>query len=135
MTSREDVQERIRRAQLAILNPTVEHATFLNADMNAQYPSSRSFSQNCVIVFLEGRDLSDLNFVDLPGALFCKKLNVPTSAKAPTFSGLIANVADDRNVGDIDLVQELVTSYISRPSCLILLTISCESKWSSPYEV
>jgi hypothetical protein len=69
LTDRLEVQERIRRAQLAILNPTVEHSTFLHADENAQYPSPRSFSQNCVIVVLSGRELSDLNFVDLPGAV------------------------------------------------------------------
>ncbi|CAE6500374.1 unnamed protein product [Rhizoctonia solani] len=111
MTDRREVQERIRRAQLAILNPTTEPSAFLNADENKSYPSSRSFSQNCVIVALSGNELSDLNFVDLPG--------------------LIANVADDKNVGDIDLVKELVTSYISRPSCLILLTISCESDFEN----
>ncbi|CAE6452917.1 unnamed protein product [Rhizoctonia solani] len=111
MTERMEVQERIRRAQLAILNPTIEPLTFLNAEESRSYPSSRSFSQNCVIVALSGNELSDLNFVDLPG--------------------LIANVADDRNVGDIELVKELVTSYISRPSCLILLTISCENDFEN----
>ncbi|KAH7337211.1 P-loop containing nucleoside triphosphate hydrolase protein [Rhizoctonia solani] len=111
MTDRMEVQERIRRAQLAILNPTTEPSTFLSANENKSYPSSRSFSQNCVIVALSGNELSDLNFVDLPG--------------------LIANVADDKNVGDIDLVKGLVTSYISRPSCLILLTISCESDFEN----
>ncbi|KAF8701083.1 hypothetical protein RHS03_06571, partial [Rhizoctonia solani] len=44
---------------------------------------------------------------------------------------LIANVADDRNIGDIELVKGLVTSYVSRPSCLILLTISCESDFEN----
>ena len=68
MTSREEVQERIRRAQLAILNPSVDHASFLTAGADAQF-ASRTFSQNCVIVELSGKTLSDLNFVDLPGAL------------------------------------------------------------------
>ncbi|CAE6498332.1 unnamed protein product, partial [Rhizoctonia solani] len=110
MTKRMEVQERIRRAQLAILNPMIESSIFLNATNNS-YPSSRSFSQNCVIVALSGNELSDLNFVDLPG--------------------LIANVADDKNVGDIELVKGLVTSYINRPSCLILLTISCENDFEN----
>ncbi|CUA68597.1 hypothetical protein RSOLAG22IIIB_07971 [Rhizoctonia solani] len=110
MTERMEVQERIRRAQLAILNPMIESSIFLNAENNS-YPSSRSFSENCVIVALSGNELSDLNFVDLPG--------------------LIANVADDKNIGDIELVKELVTSYISRPSCLILLTISCENDFEN----
>lgn len=66
MTSREEVQERIRRAQLAILNPSVDHMSFLTASADAQF-ASRTFSQNCVIVELSGKTLSDLNFVDLPG--------------------------------------------------------------------
>jgi hypothetical protein len=66
MTSRDHVQDRIHRAQLAILNPTVDHTVFLNEGEDAQHPS-RSFSQNCVIVELSGKNLSDLNFVDLPG--------------------------------------------------------------------
>ncbi|KAG8697349.1 hypothetical protein FRC09_007916 [Ceratobasidium sp. 395] len=110
LTSRDEVQERIRRAQLAILNPTIDSLSFLTSDENAQY-RSRSFSQNCVIVELSGNQLSDLNFVDLPG--------------------IIANVSDDRNIGDIQLVEKLVTSYISRPSCLILLTISCENDFEN----
>ncbi|KAG8796640.1 hypothetical protein FRC12_013632 [Ceratobasidium sp. 428] len=110
LTSRDEVQERIRRAQLAILNPTIGSLSFLTSDENAQY-RSRSFSQNCVIVELSGNQLSDLNFVDLPG--------------------IIANVSDDRNIGDIQLVEKLVTSYISRPSCLILLTISCENDFEN----
>jgi hypothetical protein len=67
MKSRDEVQERIRRAQLAILNPTIDSMSFLVSDEAAQY-QSRSFSQNCVIVELSGDKLSDLNFVDLPGA-------------------------------------------------------------------
>ncbi|KAB5588706.1 Myxovirus resistance protein [Ceratobasidium theobromae] len=111
MTDRMEVQERIRRAQLAILNPTADPTMFLHADIDAEFHSSRSFSQNCVIVVLSGQDLSDLNFVDLPG--------------------LISNVVNDKNIGDIELVKELVTSYISQPSCLILLTISCESDYEN----
>lgn len=39
--------------------------------------------------------------------------------------GLIAN-AESGNEGDIQLVENLVSNYISRASCLILLTIACE---------
>ena len=30
---------------------------------------------------------------------------------------------------DIGLIKDLVTSYIEQPSCIILLTIACESMW------
>ena len=41
------------------------------------------------------------------------------------YKGLIAN-AEKGNEGDIQLVENLVSDYISRDSCLILLTITCE---------
>jgi hypothetical protein len=31
----------------------------------------------------------------------------------------------------IDLVRDLVVSYIKKPSCIILLTVACESKFLS----
>lgn len=42
--------------------------------------------------------------------------------------GVIANIREGGNVKDIELVREMVKSYISRPSCLILLVVSCESE-------
>ena len=42
--------------------------------------------------------------------------------------GLIASVGQGGNSSDIDLVKELVRMYIEKPSCLILLTVTCESK-------
>jgi hypothetical protein len=42
--------------------------------------------------------------------------------------GLIASVGQGGNTSDIDLVKDLVTTYICKPSCLILLTVTCESK-------
>jgi hypothetical protein len=50
---------------------------------------------------------ADLSFVDLPG--------------------LIASVGKGGNANDIELVKNLVTSYIHKPSCLILSTVACES--------
>ena len=43
--------------------------------------------------------------------------------------GLIASVGQGGNSSDIELVRDLVTSYVSRPSCLILLTVTCESEF------
>jgi hypothetical protein len=45
-----------------------------------------------------------------------------------TVLGVIANVRDGGDVRDIELVRNLVQTYISRPSCLILLVVSCESE-------
>ena len=48
------------------------------------------------------------------------------------YEGLIAN-AEAGNEGDIQLVESLVSDYISRDSCLILLTITCECEDFSLY--
>lgn len=42
--------------------------------------------------------------------------------------GLIASVGKGGSDGDIELVEGLVKMYIERPSCIILLTVACESK-------
>ena len=42
--------------------------------------------------------------------------------------GLIASVSDHSHDEDVEKVAQLVSSYISRPSCIILLTVACECK-------
>jgi len=66
-----------------------------------------SFSRNYISLEISGRELEDLSFVDLPG--------------------LIASVGQHGRVDDIELVRGLVVSYIERESCVILLTVACES--------
>jgi len=70
-----------------------------------------SFSINCVSLQISGKDLTDLSFCDLPG--------------------LIASVSGGGNTNDIELVKNLVTTYISKPSCLILLTVACETDFEN----
>jgi hypothetical protein len=42
--------------------------------------------------------------------------------------GIIATEGPSGRRGDVELVENLVNVYIEKPSCLILLTVSCESK-------
>ena len=66
-----DVEERIRRAQRAILNPSTSHETFLTGpDVDPDGGSEIGFSKNCVCLELRGPDLTDLSFCDLPGMCF-----------------------------------------------------------------
>ena len=63
-----DVEERIRRAQRVILNPSTNYETFLSGpDEDPDGGSELSFSKNCVCLELSGPDLMDLSFCDLPG--------------------------------------------------------------------
>ena len=108
IASKSHVEDRIRRAQRAILNPSKDPNKYLHKDEHPE-ENELSFSKNYVSLEISGKDLADLSFVDLPG--------------------LIASVGGGGNEGDIDLVKSLVTCYIEKPSCVILLTVACESRW------
>ncbi|KAG9312355.1 P-loop containing nucleoside triphosphate hydrolase protein [Chiua virens] len=109
ITSPSLVEERIRRAQCAILNPSTNPQVYLEDDV----PNGNevSFSKNYVSLEISGSDLADLSFVDLPG--------------------LIASVGCGGSERDIELVKALVTSYIEKPSCVILLTVTCETDFEN----
>ena len=63
------VEERIRRAQFAILNPKRDPLSFLNAPLDGIVNDldALSFSSNCISVRISGKGVDDLSFVDLPG--------------------------------------------------------------------
>jgi len=63
---RKQVEDRIRRAQLAILNPGKPARKFLTDDESVE-GSALTFSMNCVSLAISGPDVADLSFVDLPG--------------------------------------------------------------------
>ncbi|KAJ7797153.1 P-loop containing nucleoside triphosphate hydrolase protein, partial [Mycena olivaceomarginata] len=93
----------LRRAQLAVLDPGTDLATIMRMDVKeikerSSNPSIAAFSKNLVCVDLEGPDLTDFQFVDLPG--------------------LIQNAASDI----VRLVEEMVVDHISG-NCLILVAI------------
>ena len=62
-----EVEDRIKRAQLAILNPMKPAAFFLGNDDLSGLESQLSFSKNCVTLQISGPDVADLSFCDLPG--------------------------------------------------------------------
>ncbi|KAG6917243.1 hypothetical protein DXG01_003275 [Tephrocybe rancida] len=114
ITNKADVEERIKRAQWAILNPTLRTAHgarhFLTGDDHGA-ALELSFSSCFVSLQISGPEVADLSFCDLPG--------------------LIAGVGMTGNTGDIDLVKNLVASYIKLPSCIILLTVACETDFQN----
>ena len=44
--------------------------------------------------------------------------------------GLIASVTKDGKDSDVKLIEDLLVSYIDKPSCIVLLTVACESMCS-----
>ncbi|KAI9441577.1 P-loop containing nucleoside triphosphate hydrolase protein [Lactarius indigo] len=99
------VTERIRRAQYAVLNPGTPAHDFLEGD--APEKSQLSFSSNSVCLEIYSMDVDDLSFVDLPGLIVG---GIPR---------------------DSDLVQHLAEEYIGKESCIILLTIACETDFEN----
>ncbi|TFY83223.1 hypothetical protein EWM64_g785 [Hericium alpestre] len=105
------VEERIRRAQAAILTPDESPESFLNKSIRDLTPAA-TFSANLVSLDIRGPSIQEeLSFIDLPG--------------------LIRNVGSSGNAGDITLIENLVKSYIVKPSCIILLTIACETDFAN----
>ncbi|OSD00779.1 P-loop containing nucleoside triphosphate hydrolase protein [Trametes coccinea BRFM310] len=100
-TKWEDVELMLRRAQAAVLNPSIDSTSFLSKgkdEVSALLEKApRKFSKNVVCLDLSGPDLPDLSFVDLPG--------------------LIQN----GDKGEVEMVERLVRSYIKDSNTLILV--------------
>ncbi|KAJ2922810.1 hypothetical protein H1R20_g14302, partial [Candolleomyces eurysporus] len=108
-----EVEDRVRRAQRAILSPSKPRKQFLEGDIDdLSEKSELSFSRNVVSLSISGPEVADLSFCDLPG--------------------LIASVGTGNGAStDIGLVEGLIKSYITRPSCIILLTVACETDFEN----
>ena len=65
-----EVEQRIRRAQRAILNPSTLAKHFLNGPDEEPQQSESRFSSNYVSLEISGRGVPDLAFYDLPGDIF-----------------------------------------------------------------
>ena len=59
--------EIVRRAQMAILNPSTPMETFLEIDLSECSTESK-FSRNTVVAEIIGADV-DVTFIDLPGII------------------------------------------------------------------
>lgn len=67
MADHDSVKDRVERAQLAILNPSLPTETFLEADVDLRAAAELSFSSSIVCLEITGPEYSDISFVDLPG--------------------------------------------------------------------
>lgn len=64
-----EVEDRIRRAQCAILNPSTPSKEFLTGSDEELSMRELGFSANYISLQISGKDVADLSFVDLPGVL------------------------------------------------------------------
>jgi hypothetical protein len=75
ITNKESVELWLRRAQLAILSPHIEHGEFYGKTLQELREAMRTdqnvlpFSKNVIQVEVKDPELTDLSFIDLPGKM------------------------------------------------------------------
>ncbi|GAA6020454.1 hypothetical protein JCM10207_000005 [Rhodosporidiobolus poonsookiae] len=113
------VEAALRRAQLAILNPSVDDVQYFLGMSDGEVDQAKkgkslakskrqlSFSTNLVCLDISGPSVVDLAFVDLPGI-----------------------ISNSETPGDIELIESMVQSNI-KGNCLILLTITMRDDYQN----
>lgn len=64
------VEERIRRAQRAVLSPNTDHSLFLDKPEEECPPAELNFTWDYVQIEISDSNLTNLSFFDLPGTFF-----------------------------------------------------------------
>lgn len=67
VTDPSQAEERIRRAQRAILSPNTDPARFLDTPEDDSPPPELSFTSDSIQIEISDRNLTNLSFFDLPG--------------------------------------------------------------------
>ncbi|KAI9811530.1 MAG: hypothetical protein M1832_000873 [Thelocarpon impressellum] len=100
--NKDEVQSAISRAQLAILNPHENYRKYQRDDLDVTMLSTREqFSPNVIRLDISGPNLPNLSFTDLPG--------------------VIQEADHDDHGHVVELVENLVKSYIKDEKALVLL--------------
>ncbi|RUP08584.1 P-loop containing nucleoside triphosphate hydrolase protein [Jimgerdemannia flammicorona] len=100
-----DVEDRVRRAQKAVLNPSKSSLTFLHGELAKDEANELKFSRNIVCIEVKGRSCPNLSLMDLPG--------------------IIRHTEDDDSKL-VQLILETVDHYISKKNAIIIATITCK---------
>ncbi|PGH08223.1 hypothetical protein GX51_01377 [Blastomyces parvus] len=104
LTDKADVQDALKWAQIATLNPSTSHEEYIPGNnLGADETTQVKFSPNVVRLDISAPHFPNLSFYDLPGVI---------------------NVAEiDAEKYLVTLVENLVKQYISTSSCIVLLTL------------
>lgn len=117
ITDPSKVQQRLVQAQRAILNPNQSPQSFLQEketaikseeDGETKVVNELQFSENVICIEVRGNNVRDLAVVDLPG--------------------LIANVGENEDERNIDLIKNLAKNEIAKEDCIILLCVTMSGK-------
>ncbi|KAJ3319684.1 hypothetical protein HDU76_000474 [Blyttiomyces sp. JEL0837] len=115
ITNPAEVENRVRRAQRALLNPSMgDPLRYLSMKLDElsmnnteQGENELKFSRNVVCVEIRGAAVN-LTLIDLPG--------------------IIRTVERKEDSGFIEMIQELVMSYIKKERAIIVGTITCKDE-------
>ena len=100
-----DVEERVRRAQIAVLNPRLAPDTVLLSHDLTQITNELKFTENVVCLSIEGPNVGNLTLVDLPGLIQC---------------------AEDDEKRFIDMIKKMVKRYMDYEANIIVEAITCK---------
>jgi hypothetical protein len=104
---RTELEPMLRKAQLAVLNPSEDPQNFVGIDLaSASLLRQVPFSPNVISLEIQGPDLPELYFYDLPGSI-----NV---------------IEDEEDPGLPQWIEELVNKYLRDEKCLILLACGAD---------
>ncbi|KAL1610635.1 hypothetical protein SLS60_002305 [Paraconiothyrium brasiliense] len=102
--SPDELEESIRRAQLALVHPLEDPSIFAQGRATTLHPDQShrvNFSPNIVCIYLSHPTLPDLSFYDLPGI-----------------------ISQSENPDDVPFVKQLVQEYVEDPDALVLVACS-----------
>ncbi|KAJ4349554.1 uncharacterized protein N0V89_008170 [Didymosphaeria variabile] len=102
--SPDELEEKIRRAQLALVHPLEDPTIFAQGRASTLHPDQThkvNFSPNIVCIYLAHPTLPDLSFYDLPGI-----------------------ISQSENPDDVPFVKQLVQDYVEDPDALVLVACS-----------
>ncbi len=103
INSKEEVASTLKLAQLATLNPANSHEIYMPGRVNPGTSIQVKFSPNIIRLDINGPGLPNMSFYDLPGVIS------------------IHEHAEEQYL--VDLVKNLVLSYIKDETCVNLLAI------------
>ncbi|KAK6442784.1 hypothetical protein LTR95_000987 [Oleoguttula sp. CCFEE 5521] len=106
VNDKSQLEHQLKLAQLAILNPDTDAATFATLRDPSQASTTVAFSPNIIRLEVQAPELPELSFFDLPGAI-----NVHPNATQQHLVGFI---------------KALIKSYLRDPQTKILLTCGAD---------
>lgn len=123
ITKKSELEIALRRAQLAILNPSQPASDFLTFDIKKMVPEKLElkFSASVICLDIVGQKTPDLAFIDLPGQ---SNFAYHHARIINAIQGII-HYGEQR---DINAVSNMAEHHIKPESTVILLAISMEGK-------